>query len=142
MARPGLTANPVRTCATGVITEFGTGYPGYNTIMPKSCGSIAEILKLNGWNTSWFGKNRSPTATAEAEDSRANCFFTCFPFWHPWTSLHRVRCRVSEDFTPARILAVNRIICGRKISEILLDLWLTMSNFVRLWEWLFGARGF
>jgi len=47
------------TCATGVITEFGTGYPGYNSIMPKSCGTVAEMLKQNGWNTSWYGKNHN-----------------------------------------------------------------------------------
>src|SRR5262245_941505 len=47
------------TCATGVITEFGTGYPGYNSIMPKSCGTVAEIVKQNGWNTSWYGKNHN-----------------------------------------------------------------------------------
>src|SRR5262245_55262428 len=45
------------TCATGVITEFGTGFPGYNSLMPKSCGTVAEILKQSGWNTSWYGKN-------------------------------------------------------------------------------------
>ena len=44
------------TCATGVIMEFGTGYPGYNTVMPKSCGTVGEILKQNGYNTSFFGK--------------------------------------------------------------------------------------
>jgi arylsulfatase len=47
------------TCATGVITEFGTGFPGYNSVMPKSCGTVAEILKQNGWNTSWYGKNHN-----------------------------------------------------------------------------------
>jgi arylsulfatase len=47
------------TCATGVITEFGTGFPGYNSVMPKTCGTVAEILKQNGWNTSWFGKNHN-----------------------------------------------------------------------------------
>jgi arylsulfatase len=47
------------TCASGVITEFGTGFPGYNTLIPKSCGPVAEILKQNGWNTSWYGKNHN-----------------------------------------------------------------------------------
>jgi arylsulfatase len=47
------------TCASGVITEFGTGFPGYNTVIPKSCGPVAEILKQNGWNTSWYGKNHN-----------------------------------------------------------------------------------
>jgi hypothetical protein len=30
------------TCATGVVMEMGTGYPGYNSLMSKSCGTIAE----------------------------------------------------------------------------------------------------
>ena len=39
--------------------EMGTGYPGYNSLMPKSSGTIAEVLKQNGYNTSWFGKNHN-----------------------------------------------------------------------------------
>ena len=45
--------------ATGVIMELGTGYPGYNSVMPKTNGSIAEILKQNGYSTAWFGKNHN-----------------------------------------------------------------------------------
>lgn len=45
--------------ATGVIMEAGTGFPGYNTIMPKSAGTFAEVLKQNGWSTSWYGKNHN-----------------------------------------------------------------------------------
>jgi len=44
---------------TGVITEMATGYPGYNSLMSKSSGTIGETLKQNGWNTSWFGKNHN-----------------------------------------------------------------------------------
>lgn len=47
------------SAATGVVMELGTGYPGYNTIMPKSCGTFAEILRQNGWNTAWYGKNHN-----------------------------------------------------------------------------------
>jgi arylsulfatase len=47
------------TCSTGVITEMGTGYPGYNSLMSRKCGTVAEILKQNGWNTSWYGKNHN-----------------------------------------------------------------------------------
>lgn len=45
--------------ATGVIMEMGTGYPGYNSLMSKSSGTIAEVLKQNGYNTSWYGKNHN-----------------------------------------------------------------------------------
>jgi len=54
-----ITGRNHHTNATGVITEMGTGYPGYNSLMPKSSGSIGEILKQNGYNTSWFGKNHN-----------------------------------------------------------------------------------
>jgi arylsulfatase len=39
--------------------EAGTGMPGYNSLMPKSNGSVAEILKQNGYNTIWYGKNHN-----------------------------------------------------------------------------------
>jgi arylsulfatase len=42
--------------ASGSITEFATGFPGYNSLVSKTCASVGEILKDNGWNTSWFGK--------------------------------------------------------------------------------------
>jgi arylsulfatase A-like enzyme len=45
--------------ATGVIMEAGTGFPGYNTLMPKSSGTFAEVLKQNGYNTAWYGKNHN-----------------------------------------------------------------------------------
>ena len=45
--------------STGVIMELGTGFPGYNSLMSKSNGSIAEILKQNGYNTAWYGKNHN-----------------------------------------------------------------------------------
>ena len=39
--------------------EAGTGFPGYNTLMSKSCGTFAEVLKQNGYNTAWYGKNHN-----------------------------------------------------------------------------------
>jgi arylsulfatase A-like enzyme len=45
--------------ATGVIMELATGFPGYNSLMPKSSGTFAEVLKQNGYNTAWYGKNHN-----------------------------------------------------------------------------------
>ena len=39
--------------------ELGTGFPGYNSLMPKSAGTFAETLKQNGYNTAWYGKNHN-----------------------------------------------------------------------------------
>ncbi|MDB5396617.1 MAG: sulfatase, partial [Rhodospirillales bacterium] len=36
--------------------ESVTGYEGYTGMIPKSAGTIAEILKQNGFNTAQFGK--------------------------------------------------------------------------------------
>ncbi len=44
---------------TGIIMERSLGFPGYDSVMPKSCGTVAEVLKQNGYNTAWFGKNHN-----------------------------------------------------------------------------------
>jgi arylsulfatase A-like enzyme len=46
----------------GSVAEAATGYPGYNSLWPKSSASIAEILKDNGYITAAFGKwHNTPT---------------------------------------------------------------------------------
>jgi arylsulfatase A-like enzyme len=52
-----LTGRNHHSVGFGNISEFATGYPGYNSILPKSAGTIGNILVSNGYNTSWFGKN-------------------------------------------------------------------------------------
>jgi arylsulfatase A-like enzyme len=44
---------------TGVIMEFGTGYPGYNTVMSKENGTVAQVLREHAYSTSWYGKNHN-----------------------------------------------------------------------------------
>jgi arylsulfatase A-like enzyme len=51
-----ITGRNHHTDASGVITEMATGYPGYNSLIPRSSGSVGEGLRENGFNTSWFGK--------------------------------------------------------------------------------------
>jgi len=38
------------------VTEMAAGYPGYNSVWPRSAASIAEVLKDNGYSTAAFGK--------------------------------------------------------------------------------------
>ena len=54
-----LTGRNHHSAATGVIMEAGVGYPGYNTLVPQSKRGLGDILKLNGYNTAWFGKNHN-----------------------------------------------------------------------------------
>jgi arylsulfatase A-like enzyme len=52
-----LTGRNHQSVGMGNITEFATGYPGYTSIMPKSAGTIGNILVNNGYNTAWLGKH-------------------------------------------------------------------------------------
>jgi arylsulfatase len=54
-----LTGRNHHSVATGVIQEMATGYPGYCGIIPKSCATIAELLKQAGYTCAWFGKNHN-----------------------------------------------------------------------------------
>ncbi|SLK03351.1 arylsulfatase [Novosphingobium mathurense] len=40
----------------GNVTNLPTGFDGYTTVIPKSGGTIAQILKESGFNTAMFGK--------------------------------------------------------------------------------------
>ncbi len=40
----------------GRISELAAGYPGYNSLWPKTSAGIAEVLRLNGYSTAAFGK--------------------------------------------------------------------------------------
>ncbi|MBK5912782.1 arylsulfatase [Rhodocyclus purpureus] len=54
-----LTGRNHHSVHTGNITEFATGFPGYDSLMGKDTATIAEMLRQHGWNTAWFGKNHN-----------------------------------------------------------------------------------
>lgn len=49
----------------GVVSEQSTGFPGYDSIIGKDTATLGEILKQNGYATSWFGKDHN-TPTFQA----------------------------------------------------------------------------
>ncbi len=51
-----LTGHNHHSVGMGSITELATSAPGNNGIRPNQAATIAEILKLNGYNTAAFGK--------------------------------------------------------------------------------------
>ncbi|MBP2649031.1 MAG: Sulfatase [Gemmatimonadetes bacterium] len=55
----------------GVITEMGTGFPGYTGIIPRSAALLPEMLRGNGYTTAAFGKWHN---TPETEISPAGPF--------------------------------------------------------------------
>lgn len=54
-----LTGRNHHVAGTGIITEMATGYDGYTGVIPKDTATVAEILRQNGYITSWFGKNHN-----------------------------------------------------------------------------------
>ncbi len=52
----------------GVIGEMSTGFPGYDSVIGQDSATIGEILKENGYATSWFGKNHN-TPTYQYSDA-------------------------------------------------------------------------
>jgi len=46
----------------GVISELSTGYPGYDSFIGLESATVGQILKGNGYATSWFGKNHNTPA--------------------------------------------------------------------------------
>ena len=51
-----LTGRNHHSVGMGSITETATTAPGYNSIRPNTAATIAETLRLNGYNTSAYGK--------------------------------------------------------------------------------------
>jgi arylsulfatase A-like enzyme len=54
-----ITGRNHHSVGSGVIGELSTGFPGYNSVIGLNNASIGEILKDNGYATSWFGKNHN-----------------------------------------------------------------------------------
>ena len=54
-----LTGRNHHSVGFGVIAEQATGFPGYDSVITKDKATIGRILKDNGYNTSWFGKNHN-----------------------------------------------------------------------------------
>jgi len=54
-----LTGHNHHSVATGVVVDQATGYPGYNSVIPRDAVGIGEILRQNGYDTSWYGKDHN-----------------------------------------------------------------------------------
>jgi len=54
-----ITGRNHHSVGAGVVLEQSTGFPGYDGAIGVNNGTIAEILKQNGYSTSWFGKNHN-----------------------------------------------------------------------------------
>jgi arylsulfatase A-like enzyme len=54
-----LTGRNHHSVATGVVVDQATGFPGYDSVIPRDAVAIGEILRQNGYDTSWYGKDHN-----------------------------------------------------------------------------------
>lgn len=54
-----LTGRNHHSVGTGVITEMGSGYPGYSGLIPGSAAMVSEVLRQHGYSTAFIGKNHN-----------------------------------------------------------------------------------
>jgi arylsulfatase len=54
-----ITGRNHHSCGFGIISEQSTGFPGYDSVIGPGCATVGNILKQNGYATSWFGKNHN-----------------------------------------------------------------------------------
>ncbi len=66
-----ITGRNHHTAHTGAVMEMATGYPGYDSVLGHDMVTVAETLKLNGYNTAWFGKDHN---VPDWESSQAGPF--------------------------------------------------------------------
>ena len=66
-----LTGRNHHTVGMGRIADFGSGFPGYNALMPPSAGTLAEVLVRRGYATYLVGKwHLAPPAEMQMGASR------------------------------------------------------------------------
>ncbi len=65
-----LTGRNHHSAHTGTIMELATGYPGYDGVIGRDTATVAETLRLRGYNTAAFGKwhNTPPTTSCPLPD--------------------------------------------------------------------------
>lgn len=81
----------------GGITEVATAFPGNTGMTPQACATVAEILKLNGYNTAQFGKNHE-TAAWEVSTSGP---FTRWPIYKGFEEFYGFMGGETNQFFPA-----------------------------------------
>lgn len=57
-----LTGRNHHKVATGSLTNFAGGFPGYTAFMPRTAASVGRILKENGYSTAFIGKHHNVPA--------------------------------------------------------------------------------
>jgi arylsulfatase len=59
-----LTGRNHHAVGNGTVADMATGFPGYTSEIPRSAATVAQVLKLHGYNTAFIGKHHNVPASA------------------------------------------------------------------------------
>lgn len=125
-----LTGRNHHTVGMGGITELATSAPGYSSMRPDTCATLAETLKLNGYSTAHFGKchevpvwETSPMGPFDRWPAGGNGFEYFYGFiggesnqWYP--SLYEGTTPIEPPKTPEEGYHLTEDLADRAINYI------------------------
>ncbi len=71
-----LTGRNHHAVGTGIVLDTASGYPGYSGQIPDSAATVADVLRMNGYNTAFFGKHHN---TPQGQDDPNSGPFNLWP---------------------------------------------------------------
>ena len=66
-----LTGRNHHSVGTGVVVDQATGFPGYNSVIPRDAVAIGEILRQSGYATAWYGKDHNVPQWDASQQARS-----------------------------------------------------------------------
>nr|WP_269473310.1 arylsulfatase [Kineobactrum salinum] len=114
-----LTGRNHHAVGTGIIPEVATGFPGYNSEIPKNAATIASILKYNGYSTAMFGKHHNVPISQISTSGPFDNWPTSLGFEHFYGFIGSQ----TDQWAPALIQGTSRIRPpeGQHLDQLLAD---------------------
>src|SRR5262245_6496933 len=105
-----LTGRDHHVAGTGAITAKATRYDGYTGIIPKSAGTVAEILRQNGYATAWSARTTTRPLGKRAKLDRLTDGPMVWASTISMVSMPATRASTSQSFMKTTIAYPGRLI--------------------------------
>jgi arylsulfatase len=112
-----LTGRNHHAVATGSITNVSIDAPGYTSVIPGSAATIARVLRDNGYDTAFFGKNHN---TPEWETGPLGPF-EHWPIGFGFNYFYGFNAAAADQFAPSLIENTNAIEPSRNDPDFIFD---------------------
>lgn len=100
-----LTGRNHHNAGVGYLSDLPVGFPGYGGRILPDTASIAQVLRLNGYNTAMFGKHHNMPATDRSEAGPFDAWPTGLGFEYYFGFVNGD----SDQYTPILYRGTNRV---------------------------------